>query len=397
MPRRIDSDHKDFRDVVSGRIRKNLKKFIKSGEIFRHRGKNGKVSIKIPAIDIPHFLHGRNPNGAGRGEGEQGDTIGKDKGQGKGQGNGAGQDESEGIIVQLDMEDILHFMKDELMLPDLKPKQQANLEDVKIKYNNISLVGPESLRHTRRTMLTAMKRLCGTGEINNLYEIPGIKDKVKMINPINSDKRYRQYKEINFPSSNAVVIFARDASGSMDDRKVNVVSDMAYWIDVYIRNFYERVERLYVWHDVQAHEVDAKDFYRIRNGGGTTCSTALELVAKQFENRFPPNNWNIYFFYFTDGENYDNDNEVFTALLKKEFPQSVVNLVAITQIGAYSYKNSVAEAVEKAIVEGDLQDNVVVAEIPFDVINSEEKRDEAILKAIKDILGTPFQSANQVF
>jgi uncharacterized sporulation protein YeaH/YhbH (DUF444 family) len=242
-----------------------------------------------------------------------------------------------------------------------------------------------------------MKRLCGTGEINNLYEIPGVKDKVKMINPINSDKRYRQYKEIKFPSSNAVVIFARDASGSMDDRKVSVVSDMAYWIDTYIRNFYERVERLYVWHDVAAHEVDAKDFYRIRNGGGTTCSTALDLVAKQFENRFPPNNWNIYFFYFTDGENYDNDNEVFVSLLKKEFGQNIVNLVAVTQIGAYAYNHSVAESVEKAIVEGDLEDNVVVAEIPFDVINSEERRNEAILKAIKDILGSPFQSANRVF
>ena len=132
MPRRIDSDHKDFRDIVSGRIRKNLKKFIKSGEVFRHRGKNGKVSIKIPSIDIPHFLHGRNPNGVGRGDGKDGDTIGKDGGP-KGNGNGAGQDESEGIIVQLDMEDILHFMKEELSLPDIKPKENANLEDVKIK------------------------------------------------------------------------------------------------------------------------------------------------------------------------------------------------------------------------------------------------------------------------
>jgi len=396
MPRRIDSDHKDFRDIVSGRIRKNLKKFIKSGEVFRHRGKNGKVSIKIPSIDIPHFLHGRNPNGVGRGDGKDGDTIGKDGGP-KGNGNGAGQDESEGIIVQLDMEDILHFMKEELSLPDIKPKENANLEAVKIKYNNISLVGPESLRHTRRTMLQALKRLCGTGEINEMYEIPGFKDKVRMINPINSDKRYRQYNEIVFPSSNAVVIFARDASGSMDDNKVSVVSDMAYWIDTYIRSFYQRVERLYVWHDVAAHEVDAKDFYRIRNGGGTTCSTALDLVAKQFENRFPPNNWNIYFFYFTDGENYDNDNEKFVSLLKKEFPQNIVNLASITQIGSYTYKGTVAEAVEKEIIEGTLGDNVIVTEIPHGVLKDEEKRNEAILGAIREILGNPFTSADRTF
>jgi len=29
MPRKIGEDHKEFRDVVSGRIRKALKKFIK--------------------------------------------------------------------------------------------------------------------------------------------------------------------------------------------------------------------------------------------------------------------------------------------------------------------------------------------------------------------------------
>ena len=60
MPRKIGEDHKEFRDVVSGRIRKALKKFIKSGSIFRSRGKNGKVSINIPKIDIPQILYGDN-------------------------------------------------------------------------------------------------------------------------------------------------------------------------------------------------------------------------------------------------------------------------------------------------------------------------------------------------
>ena len=391
MPRIIDSDHKDFRDIVGGKIRKGLKKFIKSGEVFRRRGKNGKITIKIPAIDIPHFLHGKNPNGVGRGEGNEGDTIGKDKEKAKG--NEAGDSEGEGIIVQIDMEDVLQFMKDELALPNIKPKASANLEEVKIKYNNISLVGPESLRHTRRTMLQALKRLCGTGEINNLKVVPGCKDPVRAINPINADKRYRQFKEIKIPSSNAVVMFARDASASMDEKKVSVVSDMAYWIDTYIRSFYERVERFYVWHDVVAHEVDAKDFYRVRYGGGTKCSSALKLMANQFDNRFPPANWNIYVFYFTDGENFDNDNEEFVNIIRKDFPDSKVNLMSITQIGSYFYRNSVAEAVEKEIVDSSLGNNVVVTEITQEMLNDEAKRNEAIIKAIKEILGNANQTS----
>ena len=53
MPRRIDGDHKDFQDVYGGLRRKELKKFIKNGSIFRRRGKDGKVVITIPKTDKP--------------------------------------------------------------------------------------------------------------------------------------------------------------------------------------------------------------------------------------------------------------------------------------------------------------------------------------------------------
>lgn len=388
MPKKIGEDHKEFRDVVSGKIRQSLKKFIKSGEIFKSRGKNGKISINIPKINIPHIVYGDNPSGVGRGDGKPGDVIGRDKKKGEGKGNKAGQEEAEGITINLDLEEVLKFLQDELELPDLKPKQDNVFEDVKIKYNNISLVGPESLRHTRRTMLTALKRMCSTKEINELHEVPGYKDPVRLITPINSDKRYRQYKEIKYPSTNACIIYARDGSASMDATKCEIVSDMAWWIDVWIKRFYKRVERMFVWHDTVAQEVDEQKFYKYRFGGGTTCSSALKLIAKQFENRFPPNKWNIYVFYFTDGENQNNDNQVFVDVLKKEFPEHLVNFVGITQIFAYDYRESVLEYVKKA-KEGDiLGPNVKVAEVDGNQsgMNNEE-RNEAVLKAIKDLMG----------
>lgn len=386
-PRRIEEDHKSFRDVVGGRIRKALRKWIKTGNIFRNRGKNGKLSIPIQRIDIPHIVFGENPNGVGRGNVKPGDVIGKDDQKGEGQGNQAGQEEAEGIVINLDMEEVLKFMQEELALPNLKPKEDECIDEIKIKYNNISLVGPESLRHTRRTMLQALKRLCSTGEINKLYSVPGYKDPVKLITPINSDKRYRQYKEVKSPSSNALIIYARDGSASMDQNKCDVVSDMAWWIDVWIRKFYKRVERMFVWHDVAANEVSEDKFYKYRYGGGTTCSSALKLIAKQFENRFPPNKWNIFIFYFTDGENWANDNELFVKLLKDEFGERIVNLFAITQIYAYDHKGSVMEAVDRSIVEGELKDNVKTTEVPLSASTSDEARNKAILKAVREILG----------
>lgn len=395
MPRRIEEDHAQFRNIVSGRIRKALKKFIKSGKIFHNRGKKGKIAISIPKIDIPHIVHGESDEGAGRGQGQDGDVIGKDNN--KGQGNQAGQDEAEGQMINLDLEQVLRFMQDELELPNLKRKTNETFEEVIIKYNNISLMGPESLRHNRRTFLEALKRQSIDGTINDLYEVPGCEMLMKLIKPIPKDKRYRQYKEIKIPSSNALIIYARDGSGSMDAYKCDIVSDMAWWIDVWIKRFYDRVDRLFVWHDSVAQEVDEDKFYKYRFGGGTTCSSALKFISKQFENRYPPEKWNIYVFYFTDGENWGDDNKVFIQTLKDEFGPDKVNLFGVTQILSYTYENSVKQMVDNALSENVLsRDNVITTSISGDEGEgknfysseiSEQRRNEQILEAIKTLMG----------
>jgi hypothetical protein len=47
VPRRINEDHQAFRDVYAGKIRKELKKFINNGTIFRTRGGGKKINITI--------------------------------------------------------------------------------------------------------------------------------------------------------------------------------------------------------------------------------------------------------------------------------------------------------------------------------------------------------------
>lgn len=399
MPRRIHEDWQHFRDVVSGRIRKALKKFIKSGQIVKNRGKNGKISINIPKIDIPHIVYGNNGEGTGRGPGKEGDVVGKDPQKGKGKGNGAGQGEAEGITINLDLDDVLKFMQDELQLPNLKKKPNEIYDEIKIKYNNISLIGPESLRHNRRTLMQTMKRQAAEGTLGKLTHVAGVKDPVRILQPINEDKRYRQYNEIKIPSSNALIVFARDGSGSMDQAKCEIVSDMAWWIDVWIRRFYDRVDRLYVWHDSEAIEVDENKFYKYRFGGGTTCSSALKFITKQFENRYPPEKWNIYVFYFTDGDNWGEDNQIFIDTLAEEFKPNIVNFTGITQILASSYSDSVKHHVDEAIKEGKLDKECVrtVAiggsaggkSLWSEPSLTEENRNEQIIEAIQQLLGNP--------
>jgi uncharacterized sporulation protein YeaH/YhbH (DUF444 family) len=351
-------------------------------------------------MDIPHIVHGDKPTGVGRGKGKDGDII--KKGDQDGKGNKPGEGSVDGIEIALDLEEVLKFLQDELALPDLKPKPNETFEEEEIKYPSISLTGPESLRHNRRTMLQALKRQAACGEINKLHWIPGFAQPVRMINPINSDRRYRQYRVIKKPSSNAVIFFARDWSGSMDDYKCDIVSDMSWWIDIWIRRFYKRVERCYIGHDYVAQEVDENKFYHYRHGGGTKCSSALKLIAKQFENRFPPSKWNFYVFYFTDGENWDEDNKTFVDTIKNQFPPETVNFVGITQVMAYHYANSLRQHVDEQLKTGILSgvDNVRTTAVGREMISgegssdaswwaplAEDERDAQIKRAIVDLLG----------
>lgn len=394
MPKRIQEDHKKFRDVISGRTRRELKRLIRSGAIVRQRPKGGKVTISIPQIDIPHFVHGDTGEGIGRGPGKEGDVIGRDPQPGKG--NQAGDQEGEGIHIQIDMDDVLKFMENELQLPPMKPKPNETFEEVKIKYNDISKVGLNSLRHTRRTMKEALKRLAMGGHLEELQMVPGASVPMKIITPIKQDFRYRQYREIKMPSSNAVIFFARDCSGSMDDYKCDIVSDMSWWIDCWIRKFYDRVDRCYFVHDTRATEVNEEQFYTYRYGGGTQCSSVFDSISQQLENRYPPEKFNIYVFYFTDGENWDNDNEKVASIIKEKMPKDIVNFIGITQVMSYSYENSVKKFIDEKINNSYFtKDHVRTASIGSEGENntgynasalSEDDRNGQIIDAIKELL-----------
>lgn len=293
------------------------------------------------------------------------------------------------------MEDVLKFMEDELKLPPMKPKPSETFEEVKIKYNNISKVGLNSLRHTRRTMKEALKRLAMTDSLDKLQMIPGASIPMKVITPIKQDFRYRQYREIKIPASNAVILFARDCSGSMDAYRCDIVSDMSWWIDCWIRKFYEKVDRCYFVHDTRAQEVTEDQFYTYRYGGGTQCSSVFDMISDQLENRFPPHKFNIYVFYFTDGDNWTNDNEKVVQIIKEKLPQGVVNFIGITQVCSWSYEDSVKQFIDKKIGDGTLDsDHVRTAYIGSDANSNsfgapqmaEDERNEKIIGGIRKLL-----------
>ena len=70
----IEQDHQRFRQIVRGKIRKDLRKFLSRGELLGREGKRF-VAIPVHDIDIPTFRYGDNSGGVGMGEGGEGDSV----------------------------------------------------------------------------------------------------------------------------------------------------------------------------------------------------------------------------------------------------------------------------------------------------------------------------------
>ena len=77
MALRIDPDHRRFRDIVRGKIKQDLRKYISQGELIGRKGKD-LVSIPLPQINVPRFRFGsKDRGGVGQGAGDVGDSLGK--------------------------------------------------------------------------------------------------------------------------------------------------------------------------------------------------------------------------------------------------------------------------------------------------------------------------------
>jgi hypothetical protein len=104
MALRIDPSHNRFRDIVRGKIKQNLRKYISNGEWLGRQGKDV-VSIPVPQIEMPRFHFGeRGQGGVGQGPGKVGDSLGSDQPGEDGRGK-AGSEAGEHILeVEVSME-----------------------------------------------------------------------------------------------------------------------------------------------------------------------------------------------------------------------------------------------------------------------------------------------------
>ncbi len=366
MALRIDPDHRRFRDIVRGKIRQNLRKYISSGELIGRKGKDV-VSIPVPQIDVPRFrFGGQDQGGVGQGPGQVGDVIGQSDAQGDGSGKAGSEPGQHVLEVELSLEELAEILGEELALPRIAPKGKERLISQKDRYVGIRRTGPESLRHFKRTFRQALRRQMMMGHYD---------PKSPMVVPIREDRRYRSWKTVPMRHSNALMIFIMDVSGSMGDEQKEIVRIESFWIDTWLRAQYDGLESRYIVHDATAREVDRETFFRTRESGGTMISSAYRLCAKMIADEFPASEWNIYPFQFSDGDNWSSeDTSTCMEILKKQILPHV-NLFCYGQVESPYGTGQFLKDLDEAFHDEEL------------MVTSEIKSKEAITESIRAFLG----------
>ncbi len=355
----IERDQRRFRQIVRGKIRKDLRKYMSSGDMIGRKAGRA-ISIPIPQVETPRFkFDNRKREGVGQGEGDPGDSPG----EGPQAGDSPGRHMLE---VEVSLEELAEIMGEELELPRIKPKDKQSLSTEFDRYSGLRQTGPRALLNLRRTFRQSLRRQMAAG----LYD-----PKRPILIPVKEDLRFRSWKESKKPRSDAVIIYMMDVSGSMGDEQKEIVRLEAFWIDTWLASQYKGIETRYIIHDAAAAEVDADTFFRTKESGGTKISSAYTVADNLIKEQFPASEYNLYLFHFSDGDNWSGgDTEVCLELLKENLLPHV-NLFGYGQVASPYGSGQFIKDLRQAFPS------------PENLILSEIANRDGILDSIKDFLG----------
>lgn len=333
MKGKIKKDQERLHRLLKDKAREKIKGLIKKGELIGRRGKDT-ISIPVPEIEIPVFRHGgpRTKGGVGQGDGELGQPVGYDPNAPES--GEAGEQPGEHILeTEFTFEEIAKIIAENLGLPYLESKGKETIEEKKTKYTGIYVVGPESLRHRRRTYKETLKReFSGLDLPEDASEEKCDEELEFILNdpdrqvPLPPDRRYKSWEIKKEEIASAVMIFMIDVSGSMGEKEKEIVRNMSWLTRIYIlgQPRYKKTRLRWIIHDATAKEVDEYEFFHTRESGGTKISSAYRLCRDIIVKDYPLDEWNIYAFHFSDGDNWGGgDTKICVELLKNELLPAV--------------------------------------------------------------------------
>lgn len=355
---------------VSERLKEAVNNVARSGSL--KEVMDGKKVVKIPAKDLnePTFRHDTSQEDwervlPGNKEYQKNDGIAKPKTDNQSGKNGSPDGEFEGEIdISLSTDDFINLLFDGLELPDLLKRQKEAIEQQEYRRSGYVKDGMPSKLNLRRTMQTAKARRIGLrGQINKelqallesqksltkeiadrlarglecdieLDHLKSIEQRIltqqqnRKIPFIDStDLRYNHSVEVPVLISQAVMFCIMDTSGSMQEQEKDLARRFFILLYLFIKQQYKTVDIVFIRHDTSAHECTETEFFGITTGGGTIISSALNKTVDIIKDRYPLNEWNVYFAQASDGDNYYGDNPYMVEIVQ--------NLLRIVQYGFY--------------------------------------------------------------
>ncbi|MBX3279491.1 MAG: sporulation protein YhbH [Acidobacteria bacterium] len=326
-------DQERHKERIKEAIRKNLGSIVSSESIILSDGRK-RVRVPMRSLDEYKFrFDHRKRKHVGQGDGKTkiGDVIGRENQQGQGAGPGSAGDQpgQDYYEAEVDIDDIAALIFEDLQLPFLEEKARQAVQSRTTKFTEIRRVGALSNLDKRRTMMENIRRQAREKGVAKLGPIK------------KEDLRFKSWEEEIRYESNAVVLAIMDVSGSMGEFKKYIARSFFFWMVRFLRTKYDQVKIVFISHHTEAREVSEEAFFTQGESGGTVVSSAYKLALDIIAERFPPQDWNVYPFHFSDGDNYYSDNE--EAVRMADYLIDTCNVFGYGEIGeegAGSYRRT---------------------------------------------------------
>lgn len=341
------------------RVRSHVKHAV--DEAVRRRGiadVDRSDSVKVPTDSIlePSFHHGSEGGSRervlpGNKTFRSGDTIKKPPGGAGGRGRrGAPDGEGEdSFAFVLSRDEFLDIFFEDLELPDMVKRSLRQTTATKPRRAGQSVTGSPANLNVARTMRNALGRRLAlhrpsdskVGELRERIlrlealdkleddqraelaelraELDGILRRQKLVPYIDPlDVRFNYFEQHPDPNASAVMFCLMDVSASMGEREKDLAKRFFVLLHLFLSRRYDRVDLVFIRHTHLASEVDEETFFHSRETGGTVVSTALEEMRRVIDERYAPNEWNIYAAQASDGDNYSGDSRNCAKMLNEE-------------------------------------------------------------------------------
>jgi uncharacterized sporulation protein YeaH/YhbH (DUF444 family) len=347
------------------------------------RGGTDKVVV-VPTTSEEKLIHDpsfdpqdEDQSAGGSGDGQEGEVIGEQpvhetqKG-----GGGPGQGGDEQHELESSAYDLGKILTEQFELPNLKDKGKKRSLT---RYTYDMTDRNRGFGQILDKKATLRQIIESNISLDNLPDVTDVDPSSFLISP--RDMVYRILSREKDFESQAMVFFVRDYSGSMAGKTTELIVSQHVMIYSWLLYQYaNQVESRFILHDTTAKEV--KDFYTYYNSkvaGGTQVSSAYKLVNEIVEKESLDNDYNIYVFHGTDGDDWDTEG-------RESIPQLKIMLRYANRVGITiaQHSSGTTTEVERYIKKSDLLEQAADL-LRMDVVG-DEADETRLIEGIKKLI-----------